>query len=107
MGQRNWQADAARFDLPPARGQMPEQQAQPDIQPRLGGDRSLQVQTPRPSTRAPQQCAGELWPACRSLSKNRVQQGKAAWHQGLPFHLASQQFLILSALWLDQVPGAN
>ena len=51
MGERQRDADAARLDLPPARGEVPEQQRQAHLQPRLAGDRALDVEVARRACR--------------------------------------------------------
>src|SRR5207248_11573037 len=44
MGQREREPDAARLDLSPTRRQVPQQQGKTNLQPGMGGDRTLDVQ---------------------------------------------------------------
>ena len=53
MGERQRQPDAAGLDLAPARGEVPQQQRQANLEARLGGDRALDVEVARaPARRA-------------------------------------------------------
>ena len=77
VGERQRHADAGRLDPAPARGQMPEQQHQPHLEPRLAGDRAQRVDVGDAPTGAAQQRLDDLRPGPHALGEFRVQQREA------------------------------
>ena len=97
MGERQRQADAARLDPAPARGQMPEQQRQAHVETRLAGDRPLHVEVAGPALGPAQQRLHDLRPRPDALGERGVEDREAHRHQRPPADRAGQQLLVGSA----------
>ena len=91
MRERQREADAAGLDPPPAPGQVPEQQRQPDLEARLRGDRALDVEVGGARAGAGEQRVGDLRPRLDALRERIVEQGEPRRHQRVPGRFALEQ----------------
>ena len=78
VGERQADADARRLDPSPAGGQVPEQQHQPHLQPRLAGDRTDRVEVVGPALGTAQQRVGDLRPGQHPLRRTRRRAARTA-----------------------------
>ena len=107
VGERQRQPDSGRLDAPPAAGEMPQQQVQPHLQPRLGGDRPHHVDIGGAAARAAHHRLADLWPGPDPVSELRVEQRQARRTQDLPGAQALEKLVDPPGRRLEQIAGAD
>ncbi len=98
---------ASRLHSAPARGQVPEQQGQTDVEARLAGDRPLDVEVVGATLGAAQKRLDQLRPRTHPLGEGAVEHRKTHRHQCPPRDRARQQLLHGAGRRLDQVARAE
>ena len=107
MGQRQRQPDPARLDPPPARGEMPQQQREPHVEPRLRSDRALHVEVVRAALGAPQQRLISCGHGRTRSANCGVEHREPHRQQRPPVDRAGQQLVVLLLAWLDEIAGTE
>ena len=97
VGERQRHADAGRLDAPPARRQVPEQQHEADLEPRLAGDRPQRVDVGGAPAGAAQQLLDDLRPGPNTLRERRRRAARSGSAQST--RQASRRSSRSSARW--------
>ena len=105
--ERQRQPDAARLDPAPAGGQVPQEQDEAHLEPRLGGDRPQHVELGRPAAGATQQRAADLRPRPHALGEVAVEQREPGRAQHPPVTGSLEQLVGVRCERLQQIAGAD
>ena len=89
--ERQGKADAAALDAAPAAGEVPEQQCEAHLQPRLRGDGALDVQIGGAHAGAREKLARDLRPRLDPLGERVVEQREPGRHERVPGRRALEQ----------------
>ena len=103
MGERQRQADAARLDLAPARGEVPQQQREAHLEARLRRDRPLDVEVAGAPGGTLEQGEEDLRPRADALGEGRVEHGDAAGDEDVPAGGRLQQLVGAAVPRVEQV----
>lgn len=103
MSQWQRQADAGGLDTPPTSRQVPEQERQADLEPRLTRDRSQDVDVGDPATGTAQQSLKDLRPRSRPVGETPVEKREPRRAQSPPGIDALQQDIVSPAVRLQEI----
>ena len=107
MRERKRQANPGWLDPPPPRRQVPHQQRQADLEPRLADDRPERVGIGDPSAGTTQQRRPDLRPRPDALGELVVEQPEPGGPQRSPRIGGLDQLLGARKRWLQQVTGTG
>ncbi len=105
--ERQRQPDAARLDAPPSGGEVPQEQDQANLEPRLRGDRAQHVELERAPARAPGEDPGDLRERTHALGEVAVEHRELRRAQHAPPARAHDQLIRGRSERLKQIAGAD
>ncbi len=92
-----------RLDAAPPSGQVPEQEHEANLEPRLTGDGPDHVEVVGAALGAAKERVEDLGPGADALHKLGIKKSEAAGMKRPPYGLSLDQLVLMPARWLEQV----